>query len=88
MDNDDLPTFIEAENLRINALASGALDVLPDFADRVLVCDAIAYRCDLFCTQDWSTILKHRESLQGIGLEVVTPSEWWRRTQPFVPTLP
>lgn len=81
--SDDLPSFIEADDLRIRVLASGALDHLPDFADRVLLCDALSYRCDLFCTRDWSTIIKHRSLLQPLGIDIVTPAEWWLRIQPF-----
>jgi len=55
--SDDLPSFAEAENLRVSLLASGQLDALPDLPDRVLLCDAIVYRCDMFCTRDWRTIL-------------------------------
>lgn len=42
-ENDDLPNFIEVEDLRVRILASGALDALPDIDDRVLLCDAIVY---------------------------------------------
>lgn len=81
--NDDLPTFVEAENIRVRLLSSGTLDVLHDLADRVLLCDAVVYRCDLFCTRDWSTILKHRPSLAGLPLDIVTPTEWWGRIRPY-----
>lgn len=76
-DNDDLPNFIEAEHLRWQLLASSALDVLPDLADRVLLCDAVVYRCELFCTRDWTTILKHRSELPDFPVHIVTPMEWW-----------
>lgn len=46
--DDDLPTFIEAERLRVRLLSSGCLNVFPDLSDRVLICDAVAYRCELF----------------------------------------
>ena len=82
-ENDDLPTFIEAEETRVRTLASGSLDCLSDMADRVLICDAIVYRCDLFCTRDWTTILKHRSALKHLPLDVVTPAEWWTRIQPY-----
>ena len=80
--NDDLPTFIEAENIRVKLLASGILD-LSDLSDRVLVIDAIAYHCDCFCTRDWNTILRYRDSLQGIGFPIVTPTEWWKIIEPY-----
>lgn len=80
--NNDLPTFIEAEDLRVRTLSSCYLDVLPDVGDRVLFCDAIVYRCELFCTRDLSTIIRHRSELQGLPIEIVTPSEWWSRIRP------
>jgi len=55
--NNNLPSFIEAEDLRAQILESGILGILPDLEDRVLLCDAIVYHCDLFCTRDWSSIL-------------------------------
>jgi len=82
-ENDDLPNFVEAEDVRVRLLGSGILDVLPDIADRVLVCDAVVYRCDVFCTQDRATILKHRDSLKGLPLSVVTPAEWWAQIRPY-----
>jgi hypothetical protein len=82
-ETDDLPTFIEAEDARVGVLASGVLDALPDLADRVLLCDAVVYRCELFCTRDWSTILKHRSELKELPLEIVTPAEWWQKIQPY-----
>jgi len=81
--DEDLPTFIEADELRVRMLTSGYLSVLPDIADRVLRCDALAYRCDLFCTRDWTTILKHRGDLIELPFEIVTPAEWWDRVRPF-----
>jgi len=80
---DDLPSFVEAEDIRVRLLASGSLDVLSDMSDRVLVCDAVVYRCGLFCTRDWTTILKHRDGLKGLPLSIVTPAEWWAKIQPY-----
>jgi hypothetical protein len=80
--NDDLPSFIEAEDVRVRTLVSGYLTCLPDVGDRILLCDALVYRCDLFCTRDWSTILKHRLELAGLPIRIVTPSEWWALIQP------
>jgi hypothetical protein len=81
--DNDLPSFIEAEHLRIGLLSSGELDCLPDLADRVLICDAIAYRCELFCTRDWTTILRHRDALDDLPLGIVSPTEWWSRIEPY-----
>ena len=80
---DDLPSFIEAENLRVSLLASGHLDPLPDLGDRVLLSDAIVYRCDLFCTRDWRTILKRRHELGHLPIQIVSPHEWWTRIRPY-----
>ncbi|MGD0309878.1 MAG: hypothetical protein ABSC02_11375 [Acidobacteriota bacterium] len=82
-DNDDLPSFIEAEHIRFRLLTSTGFDVLPDLADRVLLCDAVVYRCNLFCTRDWSTILKQRSRLPDYAPKVVTPSEWWSRIRSY-----
>jgi hypothetical protein len=81
----DLPSFSEAEETRLRLLSSGVLDVLPDMADRVLLCDAVVYNCDAFCTRDWSTILRHREALRKLPLKIVRPSEWWAEIRPWAP---
>jgi hypothetical protein len=82
-EENDLPTFADAEDIRVRVLASGVLDVLPDMADRVLVCDALVYRCDVFCTRDWTTVLQHRARLKDLPLEIVTPAEWWVKIRPY-----
>ena len=82
-DDDHFPSFVEAEDTRVQLLASGSLDLLPDLADRVLVCDAAVYRCDLFCTRDWTTILKHRADLRTLPFDIVTPAEWWAAIRPY-----
>lgn len=74
---EDLPSFSEAEEERLNLLSSGILEVLPEMNDRVLICDAVVYRCDAFCTRDWSTILRHRGELKELQLQILTPTEWW-----------
>jgi len=81
--NDDLPTFIEAEDLRVKLLASDMLDELPDLADRILIVDAVVYRCDCFCTRDWKSILRHRDNLRGVGIPMLTPTEWWKMVEPY-----
>ncbi|HEC78698.1 MAG TPA: hypothetical protein ENI34_06100 [candidate division WOR-3 bacterium] len=75
--NDDLPSFLEAEHARIKLLSSGILNILPDIEDRILICDAVVYRCDCFCTRDWRTILKYRDYLKSLPIKILTPSEWW-----------
>lgn len=81
--DNNLPSFIEAENLRVRLMSINELEILPDLSDRVLISDAVCYRCDLFCTRDWSTLLKHRDELKGLEIEIVTPSEWWERIRPY-----
>ncbi len=79
----DLPSFSEAEEERLSLLSSGVLEVLPDMADRVLLTDAIVYRCNAFCTRDWSTILRHRRDLEELPLKILTPTEWWNLIKPW-----
>ena len=81
--NNDLPTFLEAERIRVELLASGVLDNLTDIEDRILICDAIVYRCDCFCTRDWKTILKYRDALIGLPIKIITPTEWWALIEPY-----
>lgn len=79
-ESDELPFPSDAvESLPVDS----SLVCLPDPPDRLLVCDAIAYRCELFCTRDWTTILKHRDSLRALPLEIVSPTEWWSRIEPY-----
>lgn len=82
-ESSDLPSFIEAENTKIQLLSSGILDVLSDIEDRILICDAIVYRCDCFCTRDWKTILKHRDHLMNLPIVIITPTEWWKYVEPY-----
>ena len=81
--DDGLPTFVQAEDQRVRILGSEYISVLPDISDRVLLCDALTYQCDLFCTRDRRTIVKHRDNLNELPLEIVTPSEWWHRLEPY-----
>lgn len=81
--DNDLPSFVEAEEIRVRLLASGSLDALSDMGDRVLVCDAVVYRCELFCTRDWRTVLQLRDDLRGLPLSIVTPAEWWAKMEPY-----
>lgn len=76
-EHNDLPSFVEAEHTRIELLSSGILDTLPDIEDRLLICDAIVYRCDCFCSRDWKTILKFRDHLASLPIKIITPTEWW-----------
>lgn len=81
--NNDMPSFLEAEKVRAELLASGILEILPDLEDRILICDAIVYRCDCFCTRDWKSILRHRDNLGTLPLRIVTPTDWWMLIEPY-----
>lgn len=78
-EQDDLPSFREAEQTRVELLASDKLDLLPGIEDRMLICDSIVYRCEGFCTRDWKTILKHRSSLSTLPVAILAPHEWWEQ---------
>lgn len=82
-ENNDLPSFIEAEHTKIHLLSSGVLDVLTDVEDRLLICDAIVYKCDCFCTRDWKTILRKRDYLASLPIKIITPTEWWNIIKPY-----
>lgn len=84
-ENNDLPSFVEAERIRVQLLASRVIDVLPDLEDRLLICDAVVHRCDCFCTRDWGTILKHRHALRELPIQIITPTEWWALIEPYAP---
>jgi hypothetical protein len=44
---------------------------------------AVSPYTELFCTRDWTTILKHRTELTGLPIEIVTPAEWWAKIRPY-----
>lgn len=79
----DLPSFAEAEEIRLRYMGSAAFDILPDIADRFLICDALVYGCDAFCTRDWSTVLRFRDQLRMLPIRILTPTEWWQLIQPW-----
>jgi hypothetical protein len=58
------------------AAQSSFFDPLPDLPDRELICHAVAYGCDAFCTQDRRSILRHRHRLGAIPLALITPLGW------------
>jgi hypothetical protein len=82
-ENNDLPSFIEAEHIRIHLLSSSVLDGLTDIEDRLLICDSIIYKCDCFCTRDWKTILSKRNQLKSLPINIITPTEWWAIIKPY-----
>lgn len=84
VDSDDsLPTFVEAERARATLLTGKTLEVLPDINDRILIVDAMVYRCDCFCTRDWTTVLRNRDKLEGLGMLILTPAELWAQIRLF-----
>lgn len=81
--DNSLPTFAEAEQISLQILSSDGLRELPGPNDRALLCDAILYGCDAFCTRDWSTILRHRKQLTHLPISILTPVEWWNKVAPW-----
>jgi hypothetical protein len=81
--NEDLPDFHSAEDIRVELLASSNLRKFPDIHDRILICDAIVYNCDAFCTRDFNTIIRYRETLRDFPIRVITPSEWGNLIKPW-----
>jgi len=73
----DIPPPDERERIKLKLLNSGILDVIPDYNDKLLICDAISYHCDVFCTRDWKSILKHRANISSLPIQIITPLEWW-----------
>ena len=56
---------------------------LPDLADRELVGNAIGLGCDVFCTCDRRTIIRKREQLRQLPLQIMKPAEWWAHVKPW-----
>lgn len=71
------------EKIRCGPTIMTALALLPGPADRQLVREAIASSCDAFCTRDWNTILRHRDSLRSVPILFLSPHEWWQRVAPY-----
>lgn len=62
---------------------STLIAALPDRNDRVLLGNAIAFGCDVFCTRDHRTILRKRDALPKLPLRILTPREWWFHVKPW-----
>lgn len=73
---DDRLSDAHADDLASRMSDSGILDAFPDDNDRVLICHAIAYDCDAFCTRDRKTILKRVQRNRQLPLEIISPREW------------
>ncbi|MCC7159524.1 MAG: hypothetical protein IT281_08300 [Ignavibacteria bacterium] len=67
-------------------LLERGLDKLVDPNDRSLIVEALFYKCDVFCTRDWRTILSQRKALREIlPLQILTPIEWCERYHYKIP---
>jgi len=67
-------------------LLERGLDKLIDPNDRRLIVEALFYKCDVFCTRDWRTILSQRKALRDvIPLQILTPLEWCERYHYKIP---
>lgn len=61
-------------------LIDKGLNFIEGANDRRLIIEALFYKCDIFCTRDYYTILKYREHLQkNIPIQILTPLEWCNR---------
>lgn len=81
---DERMCFDHALRSRSPMLQTGGFDALPDVYDRMLLCDAVCFGCDIFCTRDWSTVLRHRDSVTVVPFKILTPSEWLAAVKPYV----
>ena len=65
-----------AEELAMTMAQSEQLKAFPDETDRRLICHAIAYECDAFCTRDHKTILRRTKLAPALPLAIFSPKEW------------
>jgi len=70
---------VYVQEIELELASSPLLQCFPDESDRALICHAIAYRCDAFCTRDRKTILKKLKNAPKLPLDVLSPSEWGER---------
>jgi hypothetical protein len=76
-------TYKDELYLKEYLLSKDFFKYFPDKEDRELICDAILFRCNYFCTRDWKSILKYRNKLESLPINIVTPMEWWRIIYPL-----
>ena len=75
----DLPRLTLRERTSwLNLHEKGALDFLPDAADRQLILDSVLQRCHVFMTVDRKTIWDYRYRLLDLGINVKRPLEYLR----------
>jgi len=65
----------QLENSR-KLVASGKLDFLKNYEDRLLIAEALTLGCDTFLTFDRRTILIHKKELAKFGINVLSPREF------------
>ena len=82
-DEDGTLSDAYAEELGRRVSQSSLLLAFPDAHDRELICHAIAYGCDAFCTRDRKSILKRGARAPKLPLELLSPAEWGRRVQRY-----
>lgn len=76
-------SYAHANELGRRSVDAPFLSALRDIPDRELVGNAVGLGCDTFCTADRKTIVRYRESLQGVPIRIMTPVEWWRHFKPW-----
>jgi hypothetical protein len=59
------------------------VSALTDPADQELIGNAIGFGCDVFCTCDRRTIIRKRNQLRQMPLQILTPAEWWAHVKPW-----
>ncbi len=64
-------------------LLMGIKDLRRDPFDRLLLLQYRMGNCDAFITEDKNTIWTHRDELLGMGIRVLSPSEFWEEVKPW-----
>jgi hypothetical protein len=58
-------------------------DYLPDVNDRLLLGESKRAQCQVFLSMDYRTILRFAVRLRAEGLNVMSPSEYWKLLKPW-----
>lgn len=72
-----------AESLARRVVPTHLLKAFPQPVDRELICHAIAYGCDGFCTRDRNTILMRSHGASGVPPVFLSPLDWWQKIVPY-----
>jgi hypothetical protein len=75
--------YAHSQDLGRRSADASFLSCLPDVADRELYGNAVGLGCDVFCTSDRKTIIRHRDRLPKTPTRIMTPIEWWRHFKPW-----